>query len=202
MTKVGFLLPLLVLVLWNGAFVLLPYLGVWLAVGGAAVLLLALSFWIGAPWKEFLALRPRLLALGVVFAAASVIGSELLYAPLARAWPALGEQSAVLYRIFGRPNWIQGWIYLPLIAGAEEFIFRGALLHQLEAKLPARRAALVAVAIYTGAHLASRQWALVALAALFGALWTALRSMTRSLWPGLISHVAWDLALLVLWPLR
>ena len=42
---------------------------------------------------------------------------------------------------------------------------------------------------------------LLGLTVLFGAAWTLLRLWTGSLWPGLLSHLLWDWAVMAFWPL-
>jgi membrane protease YdiL (CAAX protease family) len=189
-------------VVWNIAFLFVGHLGIWLSVGAAAAVLMAAALaGSSAKWSDLLRPSAPRLAIGFGAAAALVVLSEVLYLPLTRAWPALAAESHRLFALFGAPTPLQAWVVLPAIAAAEEVIFRGALLDVLEARWPRSQAALVATAAYGLAHAASGRWALVGLAVVCGGLWTFLRSATRSLWPSLVCHVGWDLAILVIWPL-
>jgi len=55
--------------------------------------------------------------------------------------------------------------------------------------------------LYGAASLASGSLLLGVLAAGCGFTWGLLRVVSRSLWPAVLTHAAWDLAVLVVWPL-
>jgi hypothetical protein len=187
------------LLCWNGAFLAVPTLGIWLSVGSAAVVLLAVSAWHGAPWADLLKLRR--VGLGLAGALVTTLACELLAGPVLAAVPPLAEQANGLYALFGKPEPWQAWGALPFIVVSEELIFRGALLEGFRGR-PMWQAWGLCTGLYAASHLCSQSWALVGLALLFGGFWTALRIKSKNLWPGLLAHLLWDLAILVIWPLN
>ena len=186
------------LLAWNGAFLAVPSYGIWLAVGCASVVLLAVSAWHGAPWAQLLKLRK--VGLGLAGALVTSLACELIAGPVLAAVPPLADQAHGLYVLFGQPEIWEAWGALPFIVISEELIFRGALLEGFRGR-PLWQAWAACTAIYGASHLCSQSWALVGLALGFGGFWTALRIKSKSLWPGLLAHLLWDWAILVLWPL-
>jgi membrane protease YdiL (CAAX protease family) len=87
------------------------------------------------------------------------------------------------------------------IGPGEELVWRGFVQHRLAERFGAWRGYLFAALLYAGVHVWSFNLMLVLAALLCGLLWGALYSHFRSLWPGLISHAVWDLAIFVLLPL-
>jgi membrane protease YdiL (CAAX protease family) len=81
-----------------------------------------------------------------------------------------------------------------LVASAEELFWRGFVQE--------RAGLLFALAAYTLVHVPTRRWALVLAAAVAGAFWGTLFEWRDSLVAPVVSHVLWDLALVVWWPLR
>ena len=130
-----------------------------------------------------------------------ILASYLLYRPAARLFTWLAGDVGDLYQILGHPTGWRAWIALPLVVVSEEVVFRGGLQGMLEKWLRPWGAMVAACAVYAAAHIASGSWTLVGLAAICGLYWGALRAVTKSLWPGLLCHLAWDLAILVAVPL-
>ena len=97
-----------------------------------------------------------------------------------------------------------GWIAL-LIAGviapAEEVFWRGFVQPELSARSGGYRGWLLALAAYAGAHVLTGNVMLVAAAGAAGAVWGWLYLRTGSLWPGILSHVVWDLTVFLFLPL-
>ena len=157
-------------------------------------------------------LRPRAgaLALGAAGGVAMVGATYGLYRVLVPSFPALPGATRGLYGVLNSAG------YRPLALGAlvvavsfcEEVVWRGRPLADVEAGpdrllLSGRTLAHVgAVALlYGAASLASGSLLLGALAAGCGFTWGLLRVAGRSLWPAVLTHAAWDLAVLVIWPL-
>jgi membrane protease YdiL (CAAX protease family) len=157
-------------------------------------------------------LRPRAgaLALGAAGGVAMIGATYGLYRVIVPLFPALPGATRGLYGVLNSGG------YRPLALGAlvvavsfcEEVVWRGRPLAGADAgpegpRLHGRALARVAVValLYGGASLASGSLLLGALAAGCGFTWGLLRVAGRSLWPAVLTHAAWDLAVLVIWPL-
>ena len=72
----------------------------------------------------------------------------------------------------------------------------------MRSRTPAAAARVLSVALLYGAcHLTSGSLLLALVAGACGVAWGLLRVAGRSLWPAVLAHAAWDLAILVAWPL-
>lgn len=60
---------------------------------------------------------------------------------------------------------------------------------------------ILSVIAYTAAHLVSGNLMLIAAAAVCGVFWSLMFWHFKSIWLNIISHVVWDVAVFVLWPL-
>jgi membrane protease YdiL (CAAX protease family) len=157
-------------------------------------------------------LRPRAgpLALGAAGGVAMAAATYGLYRVLVPVLPALPGATRDLYGVLNSAG------YHPLALGAlvvvvsfcEEVVWRGRPLADVEAgpdRPPLNGRALARVAavaiLYGAASLASGSLLLGALAAGCGFTWGLLREAGRSLWPAVLTHAIWDLAVLVVWPL-
>ncbi|HEY3450492.1 MAG TPA: type II CAAX endopeptidase family protein [Myxococcales bacterium] len=188
-------------VLWNCAFLTASITGVWLPICTAAFLLDGLALWSEPSLRRVS--RPALSALGLGLAAAAfqIAASLLLYPPAWKLVPGLWDAVNGLYRLLGHPNTWQAWLALPFVVLSEELIYRGALQGALEQRLGRWLAVPAAVGLYTLAHLASCNWALIALTIPCGLFWGLLRAATKSLWAPVLCHLLWDWAILVVVPL-
>ncbi len=81
-----------------------------------------------------------------------------------------------------------------VVGACEELFWRGFVQE--------RKGFVIALAAYTVVHVPSRRWALVFAAAVAGAAWGGLFAWRDSLVAPLVSHVLWDLALVLWWPMR
>jgi len=194
-------LALAAFVLWSSAFLLSGWLGVWLAVALAALLLDLVALWAEPSLRR--PSRPTLVALGVGLGAAlpQIAASILLYPSAWRAIPGLWGQVNDLYRLLGYPNQWQAFVALPFVVVSEELVFRGAIQNAFAKRLGPWLAIPAAVGVYCAAHLLSGNWALVVLTIPCGLYWGFLRAATRSLWAPIVCHLLWDWAVLVVVPL-
>ena len=189
------------LAVWGGCFVLISRTGSWapLAVLGP---LLAAFVLVRSPQARAL-LRPSmsLLAIGVAGGAVMIAGTYALFAVLVRLAPDLRLLTIGLYNELRAPSFTpaERAALVPLVAAAEEVVFRGIALP--DGGKNAARAVAVNALLVGAAHLSSGNWLLALVAALCGAAWGAMRVATRSCVPGIVTHVAWDLAILVVQPL-
>ena len=88
------------------------------------------------------------------------------------------------------------------IGPAEEVFWRGFVQHGLSKRFGEIRGYLVSSLIYAGVHIWAFNLILFLAALICGLFWGALFKRYRSVWPGLISHAVWDVAIFVLFPIR
>lgn len=191
---------------WLVGFAWVGRTGSWTPLAVLAVLAAA-RLLLGDPGtRGLLRPTPEGLALGVAGALALVGATHGLYPPLARAFPDLPGATLHLYGVLnaaGYPPPSLAALVL-LLSACEEVVWRGRPLAAAGARPLDRRglARVVAVALLYGAGtLASGSLLLGAVAAGCGLCWGLLRAAGRSLWPAILAHAAWDLAVLVAWPL-
>jgi len=148
------------------------------------------------------------LALGAAGAAALVGATYGLYRPLAAVFPALPGATRGLYGLLNAAGYAPPLLaaLVLLVSACEEVVWRGRALAGAATgprRLGGRAVAGVAAValLYGAATLASGSLVLGALAAGCGFAWGLLRVAGGSLWPAILAHAAWDLAVLVGWPL-
>ncbi|MBC8069394.1 MAG: CPBP family intramembrane metalloprotease [Deltaproteobacteria bacterium] len=200
------------MVLWLGGFVFVRVQGNWTPFALFGVTLVAIAIASDARVRELLHPRWIHVAAGGVVGVTMVLLTHGAFEVVSDALPIARQSTWRLFTLLDvvgfTPAQRAGLIVV--IAACEEVIFRGALLgpaghssgdpwHRID-----RRDLLhvlgwaVAYALAT-ATLGS--WLLVLCAWCCGVLWGLLRIVTRSLVAPIIAHVAWDLGVLVLWPL-
>jgi membrane protease YdiL (CAAX protease family) len=195
---------------WLLGFAWVGFAGSWTPLAVLASLAAA-RLVLGDPGTRRL-LQPRAgaLALGAAGGVAMVGATYGLHRVLVPLFPALPGATRGLYGVLNSAG------YRPLALGAlvvvvsfcEEVVWRGRALADVDAgpgrsRLHGRALARVAAValLYGAASLASGSLLLGALAAGCGFTWGLLRVAGRSLWPAVLTHAAWDLAVLVVWPL-
>ncbi len=87
-----------------------------------------------------------------------------------------------------------------IIGPGEEIFWRGYVQRNVERRFGFLGIVLSVVA-YTAAHLASGNLMLIAAAAVCGLFWSLMFWRFKSIWLNIISHVVWDVAVFVIWPL-
>jgi membrane protease YdiL (CAAX protease family) len=195
---------------WLVGFAWVGFAGSWIPLAILASLAAA-RLVVGDPGTRRL-LRPRAgaLALGAAGGVVMVGATYGLHRVLVPLFPELPGATRGLYGVLNSAG------YRPLALGAlvvvvsfcEEVVWRGRPLADVDAgpdRRPLHGRALAQVAamalLYGAASLASGSLLLGALAAGCGFTWGLLRVAGRSLWPAVLAHAAWDLAVLVVWPL-
>jgi membrane protease YdiL (CAAX protease family) len=85
---------------------------------------------------------------------------------------------------------------LPVV---EELYYRGVLYGALRSRLPAFAAIGVVTIWFAAVHATqvAGDWIALPIIAGMGLFWTVLRARTESLWPGLVSHLAYNGALVI-----
>lgn len=193
-------IALLAATAWTLAVAVASKVGIWLAVGGTAVLLggtvLATS---PVVRRQLRPDRSRILlglATGLCMVAATYV-----FAPLVHRSAVIEHDLERLYSAFRGAGTRSAALALgPVIVG-EELVWRGAVQGVLEQRLRPRAAAVLAAMLYAAAHAPMGSLLLVVTALACGLLWSALRAATGSLVPSLLSHVIWDAVVLLAFPL-
>jgi len=88
-----------------------------------------------------------------------------------------------------------------VIGPGEELFWRGVLQRELEARLGGWRGYALATLLYAAVHVFTGNVMLVVAALAAGVLWGGMYLRFGRLWPGIISHVAWDVTVFLLMPL-
>ena len=184
----------LVVVAWAALFAL-PAGGFWRRVVPAGV---AIGAYAGIAERHRLGrlLDPSGADVLVGAAAALVLYVAFLAVRVAlpRVLPALAAQVDDLYRLGDRADRRTLPVLLVVVAFSEELFWRGFVQH--------RGGFVLALAGYVAVLVWARVPALLGAAALAGASWGGLVAWRSTLVAALVSHVLWDLAVMVYLPLR
>ncbi len=101
----------------------------------------------------------------------------------------------------GVPAWLIAALLVCWIGPAEEIFWRGLVQKRLADAIGPWPGYLVGAAVYAGVHAWSGNFMLIVAAGVCGVFWGWLFKQTNRLWPVMISHAAWDVAVFILWPL-
>ena len=192
-------LALACMVVWLAAAASTRLLGIWLAIGGAAVGLGGAVFVLDhAAARRSLQPSTRLAVVGMGAGCLMAAGTYLLYPALARLSPSIATDTARLYARFrALPPVIASLALMPVIIG-EELVWRGVVQTELVRRLGPWRGVNLAALAYALAHAPLGSPLLVAVALLCGIAWGTLRAGSGSLVPSLVAHLVWDV-LVFLW---
>lgn len=144
---------------------------------------------------------PRKLVLGaaaaaflyLVFAAGNEL-SRLLF-----SWAGAGIDG--VYSFKGGASSLRVGLLLALLIGpGEELFWRAGLQGRLERSRGPWPAFFLSTALYTGVHVASLNFMLIAAAAVCGAFWGLLYLRYRSPLVNVVSHTLWDISVFLLFP--
>ena len=187
---------------WGGCFVLISRTGSWAPLAVLGPLLAAAVLYADPRARGLLRPSVRLVAYGFAGAAVMTALTYVLFAVFARTVPDLRLLTIGLYNELRAPSFTpaERAALIPLVAAAEEVVFRGIALPDGGGQGAVRAVAVNALLVGV-AHLSSGNWLLALVAALCGAAWGGLRVVTRSCVPSIVTHVVWDLAILVVQPL-
>jgi membrane protease YdiL (CAAX protease family) len=189
-------------VLWLVAAASTEPLGIWLALGGAAVALgVAVLVLDRTAARRILAPSARLVLIGAVAGGVMSAGTYLLYPVFARLFPFIATDTARLYASFrAPPPLVTSLALLPVIFG-EELVWRGVVQTALVRRLGPWRGVTLAALAYALAHAPLGSPVLVVVALCCGIAWGTLRVASASLVPTLVAHVVWDVLVLFWLPL-
>jgi membrane protease YdiL (CAAX protease family) len=192
-------LPLVCTAAWAAAAAGARLLGIWTAIGAAAIALGAAVLVLdGAAVRKIFVPRPWLVLLGAGVGATMAAATYLLYPLFSGVAPFVARDTAILYSAFRAPSPVAVLVaFLPVIVG-EELVWRGVEQAALARRFGAYGGAVVAAVAYALAHAPFGSPVLVLAALACGLCWGALRAATGSLVPPLVAHILWD-AVILLW---
>ena len=184
---------------WLAAAAITGPLGIWPAIGGAAVALgvAVLLFDRPAP-TVLLQPSPRLVLLGATAGGVMAAATYAFYPVLARLAPFIATDTVQLYAAFRSPSLVVASMALVPVVVGEELVWRGLVQASLVRHLGAWRGVILAAVLYALVHVPLGSSVLVAVAFFCGLAWGTLRTTTASLVPTLVAHLLWD-ALVLLW---
>lgn len=171
---------------------------IWHAVAINHAIMLPLAFWaLGARRRVWLSLDFRSLVVGLASGGLLVVatlGALALVGMVNTGWRewllqpmAMKDELAPVIAI--------PLLFFPIIPG-EEIVWRGAVMLPLVEKWGRVAGVAAAALMFAAANLAQGSVPLLLAAVALGAVWGALTTWTRSLWPALICHLIWDLMML------
>ena len=175
----------------------------WAVMSIAAVVLGAMSLLhTRGEWRTLLRFRPVHLVAGLA-AAALLYGVFLVGHTVSSAMFdfATGQVHGI-YALRGslHPGIIAALLVL-LIAPGEELFWRGFVQHRLTGRLGPWWGYLLAAALYALVHVWAMNFMLLVAALVCGLFWGAVKQSSKSLWPAIISHIVWDVAIFLVFPI-
>jgi CAAX protease family protein len=177
-------------------------LGIWLALGGAAiglgVAVLALD---RTTSRRSLRPSPSRVLVGAAAGGVMAAATHLSYPLLARLDPFVAHDTALLYAAFRAPPGVIASLALAPVVLGEELVWRGVVQAALVRRVGTWSGAALAAGAYALAHAPLGSPVLVLVALACGLSWGALRAATGSLVPPLVAHLVWDLLVLLWLPL-
>lgn len=196
------ILALICIVVWLAAGACAEFVGIWVAIGSAAIALgLGVLAFDHAASRR--ALRPsvRLVSIGLAAGVGMSVATYLAYPLVTQFFPFVATQTAFLYAAFRvPPAVVAALVLVPVIIG-EELVWRGVIQGALIARFGRVRGVALAAFGYGLAVAPLGSPVLVFVAFACGLVWGALREASYSLVPPLLAHLLWDLLVLVLLPL-
>lgn len=143
----------------------------------------------------------RLFAFEPVDVLIGVVSAAVLWAVfwigdrvVTRLLPSLGAEVDDLYAVRGETTAARMPFVLAAVGPAEEIFWRGLVQHRV--------GIVIALVGYALVHLWERKPILLVAALVGGAFWGGLFAVTGSLVAPIVSHLLWDLAIIVWFPTR
>jgi len=157
----------------------------------------------GDPSLQRPRVRPKDVALGIGIAAGLYAIFQVGDRMARRALPAGDENIGDIYQLREiRPKDEIALRLAAVIGPAEELFWRGLLQRSLAERTGKNRAALVATAVYGGAHLVTGNPALIGAATVAGLYWSLLARLGAPMAALVVSHVVWDIWIFLVAPTK
>lgn len=195
---------------WTACFFGLRTHGEWWQFAVVGITFAAFASWNDPRTRAMLRVTWPHLVLGCAAGLAMAVATHVGYRLLVQVWPGLALATSSLFASLHVSGYATSTMagLIVVVAATEEFIFRGAVLEPTtttQRATPPRGAQLARMAasagIYALTTLPLGSPLLVVCAFGCGLIWGALRLATGSLVVAMLTHVIWDLGVLVLWPL-
>ncbi len=187
-------------IFWYFIFVIQPF-NFWYEMSLVTGILFIFSLWLGKR-SVFGRFRMRHIWIGIgsavllygIFWLGNILSRSLL--------PFQPDQIAAIYSNRAKaPLWLISMLLVFPIAAGEEIYWRGLVQNTLTLKWGKRTALLVASAAYASVHIVTLNFMLVMAALVAGFFWGWIYYREESVFPGLISHIVWDLLIFVFFPI-
>ncbi|MFH1480833.1 MAG: type II CAAX endopeptidase family protein [Pseudomonadota bacterium] len=195
--------------LWYGMFVWRPF-NFWLMMSLSTSLLILISCCYGHPLLQKSELTGRNILLGIFSAVVLYflfwVGNHVLIF-IADFFPRmLPDRSGNLNAVYANmgelsPVLVGALLFFPIGFG-EEIFWRGFVQRHFSRRWSGRTAFIVTTLLYTCVHLPTGNPVLILAALTVGLFWGGLYWATGSILPVLVSHMLWDPAIFVVWPIR
>jgi uncharacterized protein len=199
----------LAFVLWFVMFVLQP-LNFWVMLSFSTTLLSAVAFALGRPLIPSREFTAKNVFVGVVLAAllyaVFYLGNQFLLL-VSRLFPSLlpdpARDIASVYANLGwlSPSLVAFLLFFPIGFG-EEIFWRGFVQRRFRERGSATTAFVLTTLLYTAIHVPTGNPVLILAALTCGLFWGGFYRATGSLVPVLVSHMLWDPAIFVVFPIR
>ena len=117
--------------------------------------------------------------------------------------PIFSEGVNRLYALrWDEPPWLVALLLIFPIGLGEEFYWRGLVQRAFSEKMGSYAGIGFASLAYCLVHIPTVNFPLILTAMIGGLVWGSLYQVTKSLTPGIVSHVLWDIMIFVLFPLH
>lgn len=194
-------LALACVVAWVAAAASARAIGIWLALGSAAIALGVAVLVLDRAARRTLRPSPSGVLVGAAMGGLMAAATYLCYPVLARLDPFVAHDTALLYAAFRAPPGAIASIALAPVVLGEELVWRGVVQAALVRRVGPAGGVALAAGAYALAHAPLGSPVLVLVAAACGLSWGALRAATGSLVPPLLAHLVWDVLVLLWLPL-
>jgi membrane protease YdiL (CAAX protease family) len=200
---------LLAFALWAIMFLLRP-LNFWLMLSFSTSLLGGIALTHVRPLlrREELTLKNLLLGflMAVLLYVIFWLGNQFLIF-VSTPFPSLlpdrsGNISSVYANLGSLPSALVGALLFFPIGFGEEIFWRGFVQRRFAERWNPAVGFVLALLLYTGVHLPTGNPVLILAAFTCGAFWGGLYWLTGRILPVLVSHMLWDPAIFVIWPIK
>jgi len=154
----------------------------------------------GTAQRSWLATKPRDLALGAALGVAMTLATYPVFRLVTALIPSLEPSVESLYADASTHSLVTALAWTTLIIIAEEVLWRGLVLDELDERLPRHASSALSVVTYALAQLGSGSFIVLMLALVCGAVWTWQRRATGSITAPLVAHLIWSPTVILLWP--
>ncbi len=187
--------------LWFLAFGV-PAGNFWIKISGSAALLASLSVLSRREILSALRFNVRSFVIGISAAIALYLIFVIGRTVSLQLFDFAGEQIGNIYtKGVGTPPWVIAILLFLVTGPSEEIFWRGSLQKGLQERLGGWKGYLLATSLYTGVHVCSINFMLIAAASVAGAFWGAFYWRTDNLAAAIVSHSVWSTAIFAILPL-